>query len=309
MGKTILGVDAGGQSFKFALLDYDSLEQLDEVVYLPIDSDGKTEDLLGVFREVSRQGMEKAKKLELDLVAVAFSSPGPLDYYQGISLMDHKWASIKGINLVKDLHSHGLPSSIPVFFCHDAHCLILGEIAMGKAGAFHSIGGFIIGTGLGFGIVKAGRMEANELGIPKFGLYKRPYKDATIEAYVASKGIPRIYDQLSGRETCFDARRIGLLAKEGDEVACETYHSMGRALALTVADLVNSYSLDCMVFGGRISNSFEIFAPAFAEELAIHCKRVPYIYQSQGSEVLSMKGAALYAKQSGRKRGYDEKVL
>ncbi|MHC1691778.1 MAG: ROK family protein [Sphaerochaetaceae bacterium] len=309
MDACILGVDAGGQSFKSTILDYESLEPMDDLVYVPVDSNGTAEHILGVFREVVRQGVDRAHRLGCDLRAVAFSCPGPLDYYRGISLMDHKWKAIKGLDLIGDLHSHGLAPQVPVFFCHDAHSLILGEIASGEAKLFQCVGGFIIGTGLGFGIIRNGQMEANALGSPRFGFFKRPYRDATIEAYAASKGVPRWYNGIVGKETDLDARQIGVLAQQGDSAALEAYHSMGKAIAATVADLVDEYEIDCLVFGGRISNSFAVFGPAFSEELTARCKRVPYLYRSLGSEVLSMQGAALYAKRSAGKRGCNEKIL
>jgi glucokinase len=303
MRKMILGIDAGGQSLKFALLDFETLELQGELEFLPLDSNGLAEDILGVFRMAIHKGMAHAQRLSSVVSSVAVSCPGPIDYFQGISLMEHKWRAIKGINIIDDLYAHGLSREIPVSFCHDAHSMIFGEIATGESGGYNSVGGIIIGTGLGFGVVKDGEMVADQRGIPTFGLFKRPFRDSTIEAYVASKGIPRLYDQVTEKANGLDAKQIGDLADKGDLAAIQTYQIMGKGIASVVAEIVDEYDIDCLVFGGRISNSFKVFSPSFASELSIRCKKVPYLYHSQGSEALSIKGAALYAKKTITKRG------
>lgn len=292
----ILAVDAGGQSYKFALVDYATLSPLAPPAYLAVDSFGPASAILGVWHEVIRQGLRDAGQQGLSLRAMACSCPGPFDYLKGISLMDHKWPALKGIDLPEDFHKNGLPADVPVFFCHDGNSLVLGEMAVGTAKGYSRVGGYIIGTGLGFGACCDGKLQIDGKGSPVFRMYSRPYRGETIEAWAASKGVPRWYAEITGKPTNLTAKDIGERAEKGEKAAIEAYESMGRAIAEVSLDIIRDYRIQCLVFGGRISNSFPVFAPAFAEKVRSGGLPVPRMVQSRGGETLSMSGASYYAK-------------
>lgn len=227
---------------------------------------------------------------------MACSCPGPFDYLHGVSLMDHKWKAIKGIPLEQDFHRNGLPPEVPVFFCHDGNGLVLGEMSVGVARGYERVGGYIIGTGLGFGACCDGKLQIDALGNPVFRLFTRPYRGETIEAFAASKGVPRWYGMITGKETYASAKEIGEMADTGDANAIQAYASMGQAIAEVSADIIRDYRLQCLVFGGRISNSLSVFGPAYAATLTRLGLTVPVMVKSQGGEALSMSGAASYGK-------------
>ncbi len=292
--KAIIGVDAGGQSFKTVLIDASTLAPLTLPEFLEINSLGTKEELIGNFITIVGMGLKQARAKGIEVIAAAFSSPGPLDYYRGISLMDHKWPAIKGVSIPDALHSTVLPPSIPVFFCHDAHSLIYGEIAT-HAVKGHATAGFIIGTGLGFGIIRQNIPEADELGTPIFGLWKTPYLHRKLEDYVASRGIPRLYEEIVGFSSDLSAKDIGDLADDGNEEAGLAYQKMGTILAECTQQIFKAYAVDSIVFGGRISNSFHIFGPAFTKTLHEFGLHIPEIQQVTATETLSMQGAAYHA--------------
>jgi len=292
----ILGIDAGGQTFKFSLLKYSNLKPLFEPIYTSIDSNGSQQAILNVWNSIIRKATKIAEKNNGKIKLIGCSCPGPFDYYQGISLMDHKWKSIKGVNLPKNFYENGLSSDIPIFFCHDAHSLVYGEIASGRCNAFSRIGGYIIGSGLGFGAVCEGEIESDDLGTPIFRMFCRPYKNETIEDFAASRGVPRLYNEIIGSSTTLTAKEIGDLADKGNKEAVLAYRKMGEAIASVSAEMIREYKLDCLIFGGRISNSFDVFIPAFKEELTREGVTVPILLKAQNSEMLSMIGASYYGK-------------
>jgi len=292
--KAIIGVDAGGQSFKTVLIDATTLAPLTLPEFLEINSLGTKKELLGNFITIVGMGLKQAKAKGIEVIAAAFSSPGPLDYYRGISLMDHKWPAIKGLSIPDALHATVLPPSIPVFFCHDAHSLIYGEIATHAING-HATAGFIIGTGLGFGIIRENIPEADESGNPIFGLWKTPYLHGRLEEYVASRGIPRLYDEIVGFSSNLSAKDIGKLADDGNLEAGLTYKKMGAILAESTHKIFKAYAVDSIVFGGKISNSFHIFGPAFTNALNEFGLHIPEIQQVAETETLSIQGAAYHA--------------
>lgn len=301
MRRAVLGIDAGGQSFKVAPIDVDTCGLLCDPDYIRIDSCAQSEILLESFAEIIRRGISMSGNAGYEVEAVSFSCPGPMDYFKGISRMDHKWKSIKGISIPDYLHDKVLPPEIPVYFVHDAHSLIFGSVLNDDIKE-KNIAGFIIGTGLGFGIVQNGNPVTDEYGVPVFGLFRRPYKEHHLEDYVASKGIPRLYEMATGSGTDLDAKAIGDLADAGDENAIAAYQKMGRILAENCSDLLAEYKIDLCVFGGRISNSFRVFGPSFdsvlhSQNISIETRHI------ENPEAVSMQGAANYALHMMRKGG------
>lgn len=292
----ILGIDAGGQTFKFSLLKYSNLKPLFEPIYTSIDSNGSKQSILDVWNSIIKKAMKIAEENNGEIKLIGCSCPGPFDYYNGISLMDHKWKSIKGVNLPKTFYENGLNPKIPVFFCHDAHSLVFGEIASGRCKSFSTVGGFIIGSGLGFGTVSKGSILADTLGTPIFRMFCRPFRNETIEDFAASRGIPRLFKEITGRSTELSAKEIGDLANKGDEKAILAYRKMGEAIATVSSKIIEDYKIDCLIFGGRISNSFDVFIPAFKEELERKGTKIPLLLKSQNSEMLSIIGASYYGK-------------
>ena len=161
MRRAVLGIDAGGQSFKVAPIDADTCRLLCDPDYIRIDSGAPSEILLESFAEIIRRGVFMSGNAGYEVEAVSFSCPGPMDYFKGISRMDHKWKSIKGISIPDYIHDKVLPPEIPVYFVHDAHSLIFGSVLNDDIKE-RNIAGFIIGTGLGFGIVQNGNPVTDE---------------------------------------------------------------------------------------------------------------------------------------------------
>ena len=296
MRKGIIAVDAGGQSFKSCVVDWETLTPVTPLVFEPIDSGAERNVLLGSFKSIVSQALHGAADRDIPVCGVAFSCPGPMDYHNGISLMDHKWPHIKGASIPEFLYENLLDRSIPVTFCHDGNSLILGQIAAGVTKSSRSIAGYIIGTGLGFGIIKDGEMQNDERGVPKFALFKRPYRDSSLELFVASKGIPALYNEISKKSVDVSAKDVAQMAFAGDRAAIEAYEMMGRILAETSYDILADYEVDCIIFGGRISDSFDLFGPSFQKVLKKHGVSVQLIIRAEQSETIAMQGAAYHAK-------------
>lgn len=308
--KGIIAIDAGGHSFKACVIDWETLGVVSDLVNVPIESSGSKEQLLGNFSHIVSETQAAADAMGVQIASIAFSCPGPMDYYGGISLMSHKWQAIKGVPIRQYLYENGVDASVPIFFCHDGTSLIFGHMATKMAEGCKSIAGYIIGTGLGFGIIKEGTPQNNELGVPKFALFKRPYGDSTLELNVASKGIPTLYGKILREKSDLTAKEIADLAFAGDVAAQGAYQEMGRILASSSYDLLAEHEVDCVVFGGRISHSYALFGPQFEQTLADHGVRLESIIQAQESETIAMQGVSYYAKTnfSTKKESVNEKV-
>ena len=71
------------------------------------------------------------------------------------------------------------------------------------------------------------------------------------------------------------ARAVAQFAEQGDEGALIVYDTVGRALGLSLAGLLNPLNLPLYVIGGGASAAWHLFAPALFREL----ERASYVYR------------------------------
>lgn len=258
----VLAIDAGGTYFKSGIIDADGCEITGDVAKIPIDSDGSKENIISVYCEIIVRAFDYSRKANKILIGMGVSTPGPFDYSGYKSLMTHKFKNIYGVNIRDELYKQGvIPEGFGVKFMHDAHAFLLGEHWVGAAKGFARAAAVIIGTGLGFGCMLDGRIMENSSGGPFISIYKRPYEEGILEDYVSGRGVVKIYRKLAkiGESVSIDAKEIGLLADSGkDANAIKAYEEMGRILAENLHDILNEFSIECLIFGGQISKSFAI---------------------------------------------------
>jgi fructokinase len=155
----------------------------------------------------------------------------------------------------------------PVRLENDANCFALAEAMAGAGQGADTVFGVILGTGVGGGIVTAGRvlrgrnriagewghnrlpaLSADDLAAP------RCYcgREGCIEVWCSGPGL-RADHQRATRET-LDAPAIASRAALGDAAAQATLERHLRRLALALAGVVNLLDPDAIVLGGGLSN-------------------------------------------------------
>ena len=72
----------------------------------------------------------------------------------------------------------------------------------------------------------------------------------------------------------FNSQTVCQLAEAGDGAAQEIFRSVGRALGILVAALVNTFNLPMYVIGGGVAEAWEMFSPAMFEEV----RRRSFVY-------------------------------
>lgn len=205
---------------------------------IPIDSAGSREAIEASLREAVG-----------DAESVAAAVPGPFDYDRGIFLMKHKFASAYGCSF-EELVGHGGTFR----FAHDVNAMLLGEISTGKCDAYGRIALVTLGTGLGFSMYIDGEILRNELGSPKESIFSLPYRDGILEDYASKRGFLRGMDGITVKE-------LSVLARAGNRDAIERFFSVGVIIAENTHPILARYGIECLLFGGQISRSFELFEP------------------------------------------------
>lgn len=156
----------------------------------------------------------------------------------------------------------------PVSTANDADCFALSEAVDGAGAGARRVFGAILGTGVGGGIVEAGRLLAGPNGLcGEWGHNLLPREARIVdgpsrscfcghadcvETYLSGPGLARTHAERTGHS--LSAARIGEQAAAGDDEAAGTLDVYARQLAFALSQIVNFLDPDVIVLGGGISN-------------------------------------------------------
>lgn len=148
--------------------------------------------------------------------------------------------------------------SIPVHLNNDANCFAKGEYIYGAGKAYNNFVGLSIGTGLGMGIIIERKLHNGLFfGAGEIGMVT--YKDSIIEYYVSSLFFERNFNAT--------AKKLSLLATQGDATALQAYREFGLHLGNAINNINYMIAPEAIVLGGSISKAFPLFKKSMEETL------------------------------------------
>ena len=277
--RVVLTLDAGGTNFRFSAMR--SGKPVVSGVHFPSYGD-QLELCLGNmirgFEEVRRQCPEPP-------VAISFAFPGPADYPNGIiGDLGNLPGFRGGVPLGPMLQEK---FGIPVFLNNDGDLFAYGEAIGGilpqinarleEAGSpkrFKNLFGMTLGTGLGGGIVRDGRLFVGDNSVAAEVWTLRHKLEPTMNAEEGAciRAVRRAYSEATGipiTETPEpkDIFAISRGESEGDQAAAKrAFESIGEiagdvmATALTLIDGIG-------VIGGGVSGAWPAFLPSLIAEM------------------------------------------
>ncbi|QMU73821.1 ROK family protein [Streptacidiphilus sp. P02-A3a] len=222
----------------------------------PLDSGGGTEEILGAL-------VRCAELLPADSGGRwCVALPGPFDYDRGVGRFHGvgKFDALRGFDLRTALLDR-LPGARSVRFCNDADAFLLGEWRAGSARGHRSVAGVTLGTGVGSGFLRDGRLLRQGDGIPPEGRVDLlRYAGRPLEETVSRHALRRAYARAAGLSAAPDVREIAERARQGDATALgvltRTFHALGTALGPCLA----AFAPSVLVIGGSIAGAWDLLA-------------------------------------------------
>jgi glucokinase len=291
--KLVLSLDIGGTNIDGALISHYG-DIIGEVQNMPSvsgqDYDTAIAALLHFIQTVRSQ-------TDAAIAACGIGMPGPFDYTNGISHMEHKFQSLNGKNIKEPLEAN---LGMPVYFLNDAAAFALGAYWKQADGA-SSIIGITIGTGLGSGFVHNNRIVTDEHTVPPYGaIWDLPHHDGILEGYVSGRGIAALYENRTGK--ALSPKDIEDLAHQGDQAALNTYRQMGGALGEGLAAACEHFVPERVIIGGKIGRAATLFLDDAARTFQA---KTGYqtVFTQAATELLSLYGPAKYALAEADSKG------
>lgn len=269
--KCYIALDVGGSTIKGTLTNSDG-----EIICTPLRFSSCSDGTKGKITEqltlaVSSLAL-KAEALNVEICGIGFAFPGPFDYEKGISLMKGmgKFDSIYGVSLPEEINKR-ISAYYPMRFANDADLYALGEANFGEGKDFSRVMCICIGTGIGSGFCIDGKLIKSGDSVPDNGwIYNSPYKDSIADAYASASGIRRMIRSDPALNDIPDVRELAEAAHNGNKSALALFSRFGEILRDVVLPHAIKFKADCLVVGGDVAKSGELFLAVLEKALNEH---------------------------------------
>jgi glucokinase len=297
----MLGIDVGATKIAIGLVDERGVvSDRHEIPTQVASSEILADDLAVLIRRVMA-------KSPTPITAAGIGSAGPIDVDKGtISPVNISiWRHFQIVALVKKLT--GLNK---VTLIGDVVALALGEYQLGSARHSKNILGLVVSTGIGGGLILNGQVHngsswnAGFIGHTVIGdSYTQCFCGGIgcIEALSSGPSMTR-WAITNGLDIPGDSKfeAVAEAAKTKNPIAIEAIRLGTDSLAIAIANAAALLDLDCVVLGGGVAESGEVFwkplQEAFSRRSA-HNKflKVKAISRCELGKDAGLIGAALYA--------------
>lgn len=321
-----LGIDLGGTKILAALAD-DEGKILAEAKRATRGEEGQQVVIERIIT-TAKDAISAAGVKPSAVAAVGIGAPGPVDVAAGVVYNPPNLPGWDQVPLGPALQS---ALGIPVFVDNDVNVGSLGEFTLGAGRGTKDMVAIFVGTGVGGGVVANGRLHrgfrgsAGEIGhviVDPSGPVCGCGRQGCLEAFASRTAIERDVQAglAAGRPSVLadllaSAKRnrltSGVIAKAMEQQDALMIEIMARVqfyLGLAVANIVNFFDPEAIVFGGGVAESLgasfldpirQIALPYFLQQKDAHKVRIVPASLGDHAGVL---GAAIMAAQEASLR-------
>ena len=266
-GNFTIGLDLGGTNLRAAAIDR-SGNLLDRVSGKTAWSAGR-EAILSEMTDELRTLRERWGAKELAGIGVAV--PGFIQLKEGVIRNSNNLASLENFP-IRDEISRRLGA--PVILENDANAAGLGEKWIGAGRGVDDLVLLTLGTGIGGAIIANGKLlrgslgMAGELGHITVVANGNPCgcgNRGCVEKHASATAVTAMA-KLLGLGDGLSAKDVYDLAIAGNEKARTIFVSMGEALGIALAMLINTFNFPLYLLSGGVLGAWDLFAPAMLAE-------------------------------------------
>lgn len=282
--KKVIGIDLGGTTAKFAILNQKGEIQ----TKWSVETDAANEGSMivpNLIESINHQ-LDRFQLTSDDFMGIGMGSPGTVNRVDGtvIGAYNLNW---KTLQPVREQIEKG--TGIPFYIDNDANVAALGEQWIGAGNNEPDVAFITLGTGVGGGLISDGNLlhgaidAAGEIGhvtVEPNGFQCTCGKKGCLEQYASATGIVHLAREMSedyagdsklkyqiddGQKV--DSKIIFDLAKEGDDLAVMVVDRFAYYLGFALANVANLLNPSTIVLGGGVSKAGEFLAEKVRKNL------------------------------------------
>lgn len=266
---------------------------------------------LSLVRSAMRFGNARFSKI----LGLALGVPGLVDSSEGTLLFAPNlgWSEVPLGRILREQFP------VRIFVENEARLAALGEWYSGVARGFQQVLYISAGVGVGGGLVSHGRVvngvsgfagefghvtmdpDGIRCGCGNRGCWETQASQMALFRSIReaiSSGTPSVLQAMTGND--LNALSVPLVveaAKADDQVALASLRSVGRALGIGIASLINCFNPDLVVIGGTLSAAGRFILPTLKQE--VHHRVLPWagdvanvVWARNGSDNCVLGGVA-----------------
>lgn len=226
-----------------------------------------------------------------EIIAIGVAAPGPLDPKTGVILETPNILALHHFPITDYLSEH---FKKPVVLDNDANLAALSEWTVGAGKGHQHLIYLTISTGIGSGIIIAGRLLHGEQGLapelghttvlpngPRCGCGQLGHLEAVASGpAIASWATQALED--GQQSTLSDllpltAKIVAQSAALGDQLGQAAFRRAGTFIGQALADFIHTFNPSMVIFGGGVSRSGDLLLSPVKEALNKHIMSPNYI--------------------------------
>lgn len=258
--KYTIGVDVGGSHITCVAIDMQQKKMLKESLKREaLSHDDTAENLFKIWAKAINECVEFVGKENVH--GVGFAIPGPFEYFQGISMMQHKYPNLYKLHIPTELNKF-LCKEFPMRFLNDASAFAVGVSWIGKGSGHEKVAVITLGTGFGSAYIHNGIpvIEGDDVA-PEGCFWHLPYKNGIADEYFSTRWFVNVFQQKTGKQV--KGVKDILNTPQAEEIFTEFANNLGEFLA----PWLKKFKADVLVMGGNISLAFAYFGEKFLKKL------------------------------------------
>ena len=261
-----IGVDIGGSHVTCAAIDMAAGKLIPQTKNrASVNHQAEAEQILDAWASAINATISQIDANRL--AGIGFAIPGPFNYREGISQMQHKFARLYNVKIADLLiHKLNVDHHLPMRFLNDATSFAVGEAWLGLGKGFNRVIAITLGTGFGSAFIDRGIPVTQGKNVPKEGcLWHLPYASGIADEYFSTRWFTREYERISGQKLP-NVKALAEAAEE-DTAAKEVFVQFANHLTAFLVPWFRTFQADRLVIGGNIARAYALFGPVFEENL------------------------------------------
>ncbi len=264
-----IGVDLGGTNLRAAAIDMQGA--ILDRVSAPVDFGLGPKNVINQISTVITHLRTQVRTR--DLTGVGIGVPGYIDMATGVVIGSANLPGFQGFR-VRDEIQKSLGT--PIVLENDANAAALGEMWMGAGRNVRDLVLLTLGTGIGGGIITNGQVLHGFLGMAGELGHMTVYPDGNpcgcgncgcLEKHASATAIAAMGRMMHFGKPEITAQDVYELACDGNERAKLIFESVGRALGIALANLINIFNFPLYLLSGGPLPAWDFFAPAMLREV------------------------------------------
>lgn len=291
----IIGVKFARQMFAVGVFDISGKIYTHTETKYPLDEEPQK-----VLSAMKKQIHEMLNKYE-NVVSIGLAVPGPYLREEGRIAVVTQMSVWHTINFIEEFKEE---FHKPVFIEHDANAGALAEwLFGGHTQPLHTLAYFLVGDGVGAGIIERGRLflgvqgtacETGHISVDVHGPRCECGNYGCLEMYCSASAIlKKIQDRLpeclpSDNPKCSDAcLSLFEAARAGNPIALDIVRETAEYIGYGCVTLINAYNPDIIILGDAVSKGGDLLLPIVQE--VVRQRVIPELHTKVRIQISDLK--------------------